>query len=65
MARAHTALATIRLIFSCCCCAQAKKKKRETVADRVLKGRDPCVIFVMFIIGMNILIVPLSFLMQQ
>jgi len=48
-----------------CDCTQAKKKKQTSAADKILKGRDPCVIFVMFIIAMNILIVPLSFLMQQ
>jgi len=35
------------------------------MCEQVLGTRDPCVMFVMFIMGLNLLIVPISWIMEM
>mmetsp|Transcript_12125 Transcript_12125/g.42223 ORF Transcript_12125/g.42223 Transcript_12125/m.42223 type:complete len:609 (-) Transcript_12125:3009-4835(-) len=47
---------------------QAKRKKKagaEGMLARMFGNRDPCVMFVFFIMGLNLLIVPLSMFMEH
>lgn len=42
--------------------AQKKHKKQESQVSKMMGKRDPCVTFVMIIMAMNLLIVPISYL---